>query len=99
MELSTLYNPQYNFVVERKNRTIMEAVKAMIHDQYLLMHLWEEAVRIIVYVQNKIPHRILGNKTPEEMFVGENQEVNHLRIFSCPVYVHRILSPMSTCNA
>ena len=38
-ELSTPYNPQQNRVAERKNRTIMEAVKAMIHDQDLLMHL------------------------------------------------------------
>ena len=31
-ELSTPYNPQQNGVAERKNRTIMEAMKAMIHD-------------------------------------------------------------------
>ena len=31
-ELSTPYNPQQNGVAKRMNRTIMEAVKAMIHD-------------------------------------------------------------------
>jgi transposase InsO family protein len=40
-ELTTPYNPQHNGVAERKNRSIVEAVKAMIHDQNLLMHLWE----------------------------------------------------------
>jgi hypothetical protein len=60
----------------------------MIHDQELSMHLWVEAVRTVVYVQNKIPHRVLGNKTPEEIFTGENSEVIHLRIFVYPVYVH-----------
>ena len=49
-ELSTAYNPQQNGVVEKKNRTIMEAVKAMIHDQDLPMHLWTEAARTAVYV-------------------------------------------------
>ena len=39
----------------------MEAVKAMIHDQDL--PIWAEAARTIVYVQNKSPHRVLGNKT------------------------------------
>ena len=66
----------------------MEAVKAMIHDQDLLMHLWAEAAKTTVYVQNISPHRVLGNKTPEEMFLGEKPEVIHLRIFDFPVYVH-----------
>ena len=87
-ELSTPYNPQSNGVVERKNRTIMEAVKAMIHDQDLPIHLWEEAARTTVYVQNISPHRVLGDKTPEEMFSGEKLEVSYLRIFGCPVYIH-----------
>ena len=39
-ELITPYNPQQNGVVERNNKTIMEAAKEMLHDQDLLMHLW-----------------------------------------------------------
>ena len=66
----------------------MEAVKVVIHDQDLLMHLWAEAARTTVYVQNKSPHRVLGNKTPEEMFSGEKPKVSHLKIFGCPVYIH-----------
>ena len=38
-ELSTPYNPQQNGVVQRKNRTIMEAAREMLHDQDLPMHL------------------------------------------------------------
>ena len=49
-ELSTPYNPQQNGVAERKNRTIMEAAKEMLHDQDLPMHLWAEAARTAVYV-------------------------------------------------
>ena len=64
-ELSTPYNPQQNGVAERKNRSIMEAVNAMIHDQDLSMYLWAEAARIVVYVQNRSPHKVLENKTPE----------------------------------
>jgi hypothetical protein len=87
-ELTTPYYPQQNGVVERKNITIMEAVKTMIHDQDLPLHLWEEATRTTVYVQNKLSHSALGFKTPEEMFSGKKPEVIHLKIFGCPVFVH-----------
>ena len=49
-ELTTLYNPQQNGVVERKNRTIMAVARAMLHDEDLPMHLWEEATRTVVYL-------------------------------------------------
>ena len=52
------------------------------------MHLWEEATKTTIYVQNISPHRVLGNKTLEEMFIGEKLEVRHLRLFGSPVYVH-----------
>ena len=52
------------------------------------MHLWAEAARIAVYVQNHNPHRVLENKTPEEVFSSKKPEFFHLRIFGCPVYIH-----------
>ena len=87
-ELTTPYNPQQNGVAEGKNRTIMEAVKTMIHDQDLPMCLWAELVMTIVYVQNRLSHSALGFKTPEEMFIGKKLEVSHLRIFGCPIFIH-----------
>ena len=87
-ELTIPYNPQQNGVAEGKNRSIMEVVKAMIHDQDLPMYLWEEVATTTVYVHNRISHSALGNKTPEKMFSGERPEVSHLKIFGCPVYIH-----------
>jgi transposase InsO family protein len=87
-ELKTPYNAQQNGVAERKNRSIVEVAKAMIHDQNIPMHLWVEASSTTVYVHNISPHKILGNKTPEEVFTGKKPKVSHLRIFGCPVYMH-----------
>ena len=66
----------------------MEAAREMLHDQDLPMHLWEEAAKTMVYVQNHTPHRVLENKTLEEVFSGKKPEVIHIRIFDCPVYIH-----------
>ena len=66
----------------------MEATRAMLHDQDIPMHLWVEVSRTVVYVQNHTPYRVLKNKTHEEVFSDKKPEVNHLRIFGCPVYIH-----------
>ena len=58
-ELSNPYNPQQNGFAERKNRTIMEAARAMLHDQDIPMYLWVEAARTTVYVQNCTPYRTI----------------------------------------
>ena len=67
---------------------IMEAARAMLHDQDFPMHLWAEVNRIAVYVQNHTLHRVLENKTPEEVCSGKKPEVSHLKIFGYLVYIH-----------
>jgi hypothetical protein len=54
-EYTVPYKPQQNGVIEWNNRSIVETIKAMIHDQHLPMFLWEEASMYVVYVQNIIP--------------------------------------------
>jgi transposase InsO family protein len=87
-ELTVPHNPQQNGVAERKNRSIEETVKALMNDQGLSMYLWGEATMTTIYVQNKSPHRILKDMTLEEAFSGKKPNVEHLRIFGCPVYIH-----------
>jgi hypothetical protein len=60
----------------------------MIHDQSLPMNLWAESCMTPMYVQNRSPHQILKNITPEEAFTGVKLEIVHFRIFGCRVYFH-----------
>jgi transposase InsO family protein len=55
-QLLVPYNPQQNGVAERKNRSIIEADKEMIHDQNLPMFLWAKASNTTVYIHNISPH-------------------------------------------
>ena len=41
-----------------------------------------------MYVQNCTLHKVLENKTLEEVFFGKKPEVSHLRIFGYPMYTH-----------
>ena len=51
LEFTVPYNPQLNGVSERKNRAIIGAAKAMIHDQGLPLFLWAKACSTVVYLQ------------------------------------------------
>ena len=68
------YNPQQNGVAERKNRSICEAAKAMMFDQDLPNSLWAKATCTAVYIQNRCPHAILEDKTPEKPLLERNQK-------------------------
>ena len=70
-EITIVYTPEQNGVAERKNRTILEAARAMLYDQGLPKFLWGEATNNTVYVQNRCPHFALDSKTPEEVFSGK----------------------------
>ena len=82
------YTPQQNGVAERKNRSIVGAARAMLHDQSLPFFLWAEACSTVVYVLNRSMHRALGCKTLEEMFTRKVPEIGHFRIFGCLTYSH-----------
>ena len=75
-------------MAERKNRTIVEATRAILYDQDMPKFLWAEACNINVYFQKRIPHNALGNIMPESVFTGSKPEVSHFRIFGSPTYCH-----------
>jgi hypothetical protein len=87
-ELTVPHNPQQNGVAERKNKSIEETVTTLLNDQGLSMFLWGETTMATIYVQNRSPHRILKDMTPEEAFSRKKPNVENLRIFGCPVYFH-----------
>ncbi|KAH9291809.1 hypothetical protein KI387_043002 [Taxus chinensis] len=87
-EWTVPYNPQQNGVAERKNHSISEAARAMLHDQDMPRYLWAEACSTTVYIQNRVPHKVLGKMTPEEAFTGKKPDVGHFRIFGSLAYCH-----------
>jgi hypothetical protein len=71
-----------------EERAIADAVRSMLHDQSFPLYLWVEACATVVYLYNRIPHRILGKMTPEEAFTDRRPNVEDIRIFGCSTFSH-----------
>src|ERR1700678_2242173 len=59
--------PEHNGVAEHLNRTLLEKVRAMLHESSLPKFLWAEATAHPVYLKNRTWTRTLGNTTPYEI--------------------------------
>ncbi|KAI5317616.1 hypothetical protein L3X38_037323 [Prunus dulcis] len=87
-QLTIAYSPQQNGVAERKNRTVMEMARTMMHEKKIPLKFWAEAVNTAVYLQNRSPTSALDNSTPFEKFSGRKPGVKHLKIFGSLCYIH-----------
>ena len=80
--------PQQNGVAERWNRTILDKVRALIHHAGLSAGFWEQAVDAAVHIYNRTPTRVLGWRTPYELWSNKIPDVSYFRVFGCKAYVH-----------
>ena len=76
-QLSVGYTPQQNGVSERKNRTVMEMAKSMIHAKGLLKSFWADTVHTAVYLLNRCPTKAVMDRTPTEAWSGRKPSVKH----------------------
>ncbi|CAJ2645568.1 unnamed protein product [Trifolium pratense] len=86
-EFSSPRTPQQNGVVERKNRTLQEMARTMMHETNVAKFLWAEAVNTACYVQNRIYIRSKLNKTAYELFKGRKPDISYFHQFGCTCYI------------
>ena len=87
-QLTTAYTPQQNGVAERKNRTIMNMVRAILSEKEVPKSFWADAVQWANHVLNRSPTTILRDMTPEEAWSGSKPSVEHFRVFGSIGFVH-----------
>ena len=59
-QLTTPYTLQQNRVVEKKkNRTLMEMTRCLLHDKGLPKNLWAEAANTTMFLLNRLPTKAL----------------------------------------
>lgn len=75
-------------MAKRKNRTIMNMVRSMLHCKKLPKSFWAEAVACAVYLLNMCPVKSVHGKTSEEAWSGKRPNLSHLKVFSCVAYAY-----------
>ncbi|GJV40747.1 retrovirus-related pol polyprotein from transposon TNT 1-94 [Tanacetum coccineum] len=84
---STARTPQQNGVVERRNRTLVEAARTMLIFSKSLLFLWVEAVATACYTQNCSLIHTRYNKTPYDLLIDRKPELKYLYVFGTLCYL------------
>nr|GFC57046.1 integrase, catalytic region, zinc finger, CCHC-type, peptidase aspartic, catalytic [Tanacetum cinerariifolium] len=85
-QMYSVRTPQQNGVVERRNRTLVEAVRTMLIFSRASLFLWAEAIANACFTQNRsIIHRRF-NKTPYELINGRKPDISFLHVFGALCY-------------
>ncbi|GJR54805.1 retrovirus-related pol polyprotein from transposon TNT 1-94 [Tanacetum coccineum] len=85
-QFSTARTPQQNGVVERRNRTLVEAARTMLIFSRLPEFLWAEAVATTCFTQNRSIIHTRHNKTPYELLRGRKPNVEYFHVFGSLCY-------------
>nr|GEU72361.1 hypothetical protein [Tanacetum cinerariifolium] len=84
--MSSVQTPQQNGVVERQNRTLVEAARTMLIFSRAPLFLWAEVIATACFTQNRsIIHRRF-NKTPYELINGYKPGISFLHVFGALCY-------------
>nr|GEV90770.1 hypothetical protein [Tanacetum cinerariifolium] len=97
-EFSIPRTPQQNSIVEKKNKTLIEAARTMLADSLLPISFWAEAVNTACYVQNKVLVTKPQHKNPYELLHGRTPSIGFMRHFGCPVTILNTLDSLGKFN-
>ncbi|GKC59602.1 retrovirus-related pol polyprotein from transposon TNT 1-94 [Tanacetum coccineum] len=78
--------PQQNGIVERRNRTLVEAARTMMIFSKAPMFLWAEAIATACYTQNRSLIHTRHNKTPYELVHDKKSDLTFFRVFGALCY-------------
>ena len=90
-EFSSPITPQQNGVVERKNRTLQELARVMLHAKHLPYHFWAEAINTACHVNNRVTMRVGTTTTLYELSKGRKPTVKYFHVFGSKCYFLALL--------
>ncbi|GJT89526.1 retrovirus-related pol polyprotein from transposon TNT 1-94 [Tanacetum coccineum] len=85
-DTSVVRCPQQNGVVERQNRTLVEAARTMLIYVKASLFIWAEVVATACYPQNRSIVRRRHGKTPYELLHDRKPDLSYLHVFGVLCY-------------
>nr|GFB04874.1 retrovirus-related Pol polyprotein from transposon TNT 1-94 [Tanacetum cinerariifolium] len=79
--------PQQNGVVERRNRTLVEAARTMLTFANLSLFLWAEAIATACFTQNRSIIHKRFDKTPYELMNKRKPNIKFFHVYGCRCYL------------
>jgi transposase InsO family protein len=86
-ELSAPYAPRQNSIVERKNRTLIEAARTILDEYKTPNSFWAEAINTACHAANRLYLHKYLNKTSYEIITGKKPSVHYFRVFGCKCFI------------
>jgi transposase InsO family protein len=87
-ERSCPETPQQNGIAERKNRHILDIVRALLLEAVVPPTFWDEAVRTSVFLINRQISKRLQDQSPYFLLYNKPPSYDMLHTFGCICYVH-----------
>ena len=84
------HTPEHNGVAERKNRTLDECARTLLHNAQLPLTFYPLAVQHACHLQNLWPHDSLKQRIPAAIWFQRPITLSSLRTFGCDAYCHLI---------
>nr|GEX06083.1 retrovirus-related Pol polyprotein from transposon TNT 1-94 [Tanacetum cinerariifolium] len=85
-ETSVARSSQQNGVLERRNRTLIKGARTMLIYAQAPLFLWEEAVAIACFTQNRSIIRLRHGKTPYEFLHSKLHDLSFFYVFGALCY-------------
>lgn len=74
-------------MVERKNRTLQESARVMLHAKHLPYHFWAEAMNTTCHVHNRVTLRTGTTTTLYELWKERKPTIKYFHVFGSKCYI------------
>lgn len=86
-DFSSPITPQQNWVVGRKNKTLQESARVMLHTKNLPYYFWAKAMNTTCHIHNCVTIRSETKATQYELCKGRKPTVKYFYIFGIKWYI------------